>query len=95
MDHSASVASLDKTASRFLHLYLLVRPLVLALFLGGSIVNQLRSADANSPILGWFYLLAALCLVQSLTFLRYLVAVSTKKCGCVGKSAGICCLPLL
>ena len=68
MDHSASSVSLDKTASRFLHWYLLVRPLVMALFLGGSIVNQLRSADPNFQILGWFYLLAALCLVQSLTF---------------------------
>ncbi|OEU72074.1 MAG: hypothetical protein BA869_08950 [Desulfuromonadales bacterium C00003107] len=68
MDHSTPFAPWDKTASRFLYWYLLVRPLVMALFLGGSIINQLRSAGANSQILGWFYLLAALCLIQSLIF---------------------------
>ncbi len=69
MDHSASLAPGDKTDPRFLHWYLLVRPLVIALFLGGGIVNQVRSAGSDFQVLGWLYLLAALCLVQSLSFL--------------------------
>ncbi len=69
MDHSAPFAPWDKTASRFLHWYLVVRLLVITLFLGGTIVNQLRSAGADFRVLGWLYLLAALCLIQSLTFL--------------------------
>lgn len=68
MDHSAPFAPWDKTSSRFLHWYLLVRPLVIALFLGGTIVNQVRSAGANPLVLGWLYLLAALCLIQTLSF---------------------------
>ncbi len=68
MDHSAPFIPWDKTSSRFLHWYLLVRPLVIALFLGGTIVNQVRFSGAHSLVLGWLYLLAALCLVQSLSF---------------------------
>ncbi len=68
MDHSAPFAPWDKTAPRFLYWYLLVRPLVIALFLGGTIVNQARFSGENFQILGWLYLLAALCLIQSLIF---------------------------
>ena len=68
MDHSAPFAPWDKTAPRFLYWYLLVRPLVIALFLGGTIVNQARFAGEDFHILGWLYLLAALCLIQSLIF---------------------------
>lgn len=68
MDHSTPFAPWDKTSPRFLHWYLLVRPLVVALFLGGTIVNQVRFAGADPLVLNWLYLLAALCMIQSLSF---------------------------
>jgi two-component system sensor histidine kinase PilS (NtrC family) len=69
MVHSTPFTYLDKTASRFLHWYLAVRILVIILFLGGAILNQMRSGVANAPVLWWLYLLAALYILQSLSFL--------------------------
>lgn len=68
MERTPPFTPWDKTVPRFLYWYLLVRLLVIALFLSGTIVNQVRSAVVDSQILDWLYLLAAVCLVQSLVF---------------------------
>ncbi|MEZ4484973.1 MAG: hypothetical protein R2864_10395 [Syntrophotaleaceae bacterium] len=60
---------MEKLAARFLHWYLAVRIMVVVLFLGGAILNQMRSGGANGQVLGWLFLLAALCILQSLSFL--------------------------
>ncbi len=72
MERNPSFTPWDKTAPRFLYWYLAVRLLVISLFLSGTIVNQVRSVAGNSQALDWLYLLAAVCLVQSLIFLALL-----------------------
>jgi two-component system sensor histidine kinase PilS (NtrC family) len=55
---------------RFLNWYLAVRILVIALFLGGTAVSQLREGDgAGAVLLSWLYLLVAAAFGQSLIFL--------------------------
>mgnify|MGYP000327283413 CR=1 FL=1 len=69
MVHKENFPVWEKFSPRFLQWYLAVRILVIALFLGGPIVNHLRSAGAGSPALICLFLLAALCFFQSAVFL--------------------------
>lgn len=68
MDRPVQAPIWDKTASRFLFWYLLVRLPIILLFLGGTFINQTRSGAAGSQVLGWLTLLAGFWLLQSLVF---------------------------